>query len=162
MSLWTSFRDTAVRGVAAYYTGGASEAYYQAKDQAKNRPAPSGTFQTVKGGQVFDDNSQGGRELIATPDGKMGSVVRLAGGMRGLGASAVDYCKRYPQWCMSLPQGMGTILAMLRAGQLPKIKRRRRRGISASDLSKFRRVAGFLHKWGPMCGPGHARAPRKR
>jgi hypothetical protein len=158
MSLWTSFRDTAVRAGAAYVTGGASEVYYQARDQQiKNRPAPQQTYSRAI--VPFDDNSQGGAEMIPGGGPKAGVVINMA---RGVATAARYYCTKYPMWCASLPAGLGTVLQMVKEGKLPKPKRRRRRGISAGDLSKFRRVAGFLHKWGPMCGPGHARRPRSR
>lgn len=70
-------------------------------------------------------------------------------GARNVARSAMAYCRRHPQWCSTIG-GLAAVEALVSSGQLPAIKRRRRKGISASDLSKFRRVASILHKWSPM------------
>lgn len=88
-----------------------------------------------------------------------GLVVGRGIGMATTAArSAMTYCRRHPAWCASIG-GLAAVESMIGSGQLPPIKRRRRKGISASDLSKFRRVASFLYKWGPMCQG--ARKPRR-
>jgi hypothetical protein len=168
MSLWTKFRDTAVRSVAAYYTGGASEAYFQAKDARRDaagiNPTPQATytpstdFQTVKAGTVMRI-APGGAAVAGRVAGRLGGALSA----RGLYASAMSYCRRHPAWCSTI--GIAGVVELIQSGSLPPIKRRRRRGISASDLSKFRRVAGFLYKWGPMCATGakpRARTTRAR
>ncbi len=91
-----------------------------------------------------------------------GAGMVVGAGLRGARAiynSAATYCRRHPQWCLA-SGGIGAVAGMIQSGQLPPVKRRRRRGISASDLSKFRRVASFLYRWGPMCAGG-ARKPRR-
>jgi hypothetical protein len=167
MSLWTKFRDTAVRSVAAYYTGGASEAYFQAKDARRDAAginptpqvtytpsAPSTAMTTVK-------YEPGGFNPPVTP-----GVARRAGplggqmGARSIYNSAMSYCRRHPQWCASI--GIGGVVQLITAGSLPPIKRRRRRGISAGDLSKFRRVASVLHRWAPLVTGAKPRARRAR
>lgn len=165
MSVWTSFRDTAVRGVAAYYTGGASEAYFQARDQQRSARDAAGVNTmpvTVTGNQVGPAGTfSGSGGSINDMGPKAGVVVNMG---RGVAAAALWYCRKYPMWCASLPSGLGSVLAMVKSGTLPKPKRRRRRGISAGDLQKFRRVAGFLHRWGPMCAGATKprRAPARR
>jgi hypothetical protein len=148
--------------VAAYYTGGASEAYFQAKD---NR-------QTVKTNALTNYGSENVNPqptYTSATDPKMGQVVRLAPGvvaggsmaLRGAMRAASVYCRRYPMWCSSLAGGLGSVAQMVLNGQLPPVKRRRRKGISAGDLQRFRRVATFLHRWGPMAGSAAPRRTRR-
>jgi len=92
----------------------------------------------------------------------------LVGGIAGAGVrsaraitnSAVTYCKRHPQWCSTIG-GIAAIEAMIGQGQLPVIKRGRGRGISASDLRKFKRVSRVLSRY---CAPTKRamRAPAMR
>ena len=164
MSLWTKFRDTAVRSVAAYYTAGASEAYFQAKDARRDaasiNPTPQATYTpsvaTVKyepGGFNPGANSP---LLQSRRAGPLGGAM----GARSIYNSAMSYCRRHPAWCASI--GIGGVVQLITAGSLPPIKRRRRRGISAGDLSKFRRVASVLHRWAPLVTGARPRARRAR
>jgi hypothetical protein len=163
---------TVVRGVAAYYTGGASELYYQARAAQKTQgQIPSGLDIATPGyapqaampGVGFQPAMailpRAGTSLAPTIGRGLG-IAAGAGlaGARRIASSAVTYCRRHPTWCATIG-GTAAVEGLIRGGQLPPIKRRRRKGISASDLSKFRRVAGFLHKWGPMCQG--ARRPRR-
>jgi len=166
MSAWTKIRNTVAVGVATYYggaAGGAAVAKYQAARSAAH---------------AMEDQSQPLEPAVntftpvASPASKAGYVLpavgRLAGPLgaaltgRGVMASAMTYCRRHPAWCATI--GLTGVAELVRGGSLPPVKRRRRKGISASDLSKFRRVAGFLYKWGPMCSTGakpRARATRR-
>lgn len=168
MSVWTKFRDTAVRGVAAYYTGGASEAYFQARDAQRGARDAAGInampTQTFLAPAVVPSAGPGG--VVKNEPGAWpvrNYQVRGSQPLRAAMSSAAAYARKYPTWVGTLPQGMGTVAQMILNGQLPPIKRRRRRGISASDLSKFRRVASFLHKWAPIARhtPTRARAARR-
>lgn len=83
-----------------------------------------------------------------------GAVLAGGGRMIARGASsvyksAVSYCKRHPQWCSTVG-GIAAVEAMIGNGQLPVIKRRRGRGISATELKHFRRVAKFTSRY---CAP---------
>jgi hypothetical protein len=80
----------------------------------------------------------------------------LAGASRAVGyaagriyAAASSYCRRNPQWCATVG-GMAAVEAMIRSGQLPAPKRRRGRGITATELRNFKRVARFTSKY---CAP---------
>jgi hypothetical protein len=64
-------------------------------------------------------------------------------------AAASSYCRRNPQWCATVG-GMAAVEAMVRSGQLPAPKRRRGRGITATELRNFKRVAKFTSKY---CAP---------
>lgn len=96
----------------------------------------------------------GGMILKALPG--IGAGVGVAGLARGAGyaagriyAAASSYCRRNPQWCATVG-GMAAVEAMVRSGQLPAPKRRRGRGITATELRNFKRVAKFTSKY---CAP---------
>lgn len=86
--------------------------------------------------------------------GAIGGAVAVGGmAMRGVGAAARAanaWCGRNPAWCVSVG-GLPAVLSMVQSGQLPLMKRRRRRGLSGRDLRGFyktsrlmRRVAGTI------------------
>lgn len=89
------------------------------------------------------------------PQPTMASLPRIVGGAAGmvagaavLGArtvarSAITYCRRHPAWCAQIG-GTAAIAAMISDGTLPPIKRRRARGITASQFRGFRRVHSVL------------------
>jgi len=74
---------------------------------------------------------------------------RLALSARRIAASAAALCRRNPQWCATIG-GLAAVEAMVRSGQLPPVKRRRQRGITATELRNFKRVAKFTSKY---CAP---------
>jgi len=76
--------------------------------------------------------------------GGLGGVI--GGAARGIGGAArgaVSLCQKYPQWCAGIG-GVAVVSQMIQSGQLPAPRRRRRRGITASDLQSFRRVANLV------------------
>lgn len=85
--------------------------------------------------------------------GAIGGAV-VAGGRvalmsaRTIARSAVTYCRRHPAWCASIG-GTAAIGAMIEAGQLPTIRRRRGRGITPRDLRSFRRVGSLIRGFCP-------------
>jgi len=104
-----------------------------------------------------------GAGLAALPTIARGAGLAVGAGVRGARAvarSASIYCRRHPAWCASVG-GLAAVAGMVETGQLPPVRRRRTRGISGTDLNRFRRVASFLRAWGPMCASGAAR-PRRR
>lgn len=171
MSAWTKFRNTAAVAVGTYFggaAGGAVVSKYQearaAQGRAKNMMAMGNTYGTH---EYIDPNAQPGVKAgtitqilpgVGRVAGKLGGSISL----RAIYASAMSYCRRHPAWCSAI--GITGVVELITSGSLPPMKRRRRKGISASDLSKFRRVAGFLYKWGPMCQstPKPRRAPARR
>lgn len=76
-----------------------------------------------------------------------GRVV-VAGGRRVFN-SAQAYCRKHPAWCAGIG-GTAAVEAMINAGQLPALKKRRAKGISGTELKNFRRVARVIHKY---CAP---------
>jgi len=77
-----------------------------------------------------------------------GAVVRTTAaagiaGARAVIASARYYCAKYPGWCISIG-GLGAVQGMVQQGQLPLHRRRRARGISASEFRGFRKVHKVL------------------
>lgn len=85
----------------------------------------------------------------ATTLGTVGAVGGYAvRGARAIAASASYYCRKYPAWCSTIG-GLAAVEAMVGNGQLPPIKRRRRKGITPRDLSSFRRVASLIKSYGP-------------
>lgn len=85
--------------------------------------------------------------LTGAAAGGLGRAVGYAAGRAT--RAAMNYCKRNPQWCASIG-GMAAVEALVRNGQLPAPKRRRGRGISATELRAFKRVAKFTSKY---CAP---------
>lgn len=91
-----------------------------------------------------------GRALMPLTGAAAGGLGRAVGYAAGRATrAAMNYCKRNPQWCASIG-GMAAVEAMVRSGQLPAPKRRRGRGISATELRAFKRVAKFTSKY---CAP---------
>jgi hypothetical protein len=71
---------------------------------------------------------------------------------RRLAQSAATYCRRHPQWCSTIG-GIAAVEGLIRSGQLPPIKRRRARGITARELQSFKRVTKTLNKWCKVAPP---------
>ena len=108
-------------------------------------------------GRVLPALPGAGRALgNALAPGGAYAAGRAAGRLTG---QAMSWCKRNPAWCSSI--GLAGIEAALASGQLPKLKRRRTRGISGAELRAFRRVVRFTSKY---CAPIHKakRAPVMR
>lgn len=78
-------------------------------------------------------------------------------GVRTVARSAAMYCRRHPAWCSQIG-GVAAIAAMIGDGTLPPIKRRRARGITASEFKGFRKVHRTLSGF---CAP-KMRIRRKR
>lgn len=92
--------------------------------------------------------------------GMMPSLASFTGGAMKLGGAVVTgakrvysaasgYCRRHPQWCSTIG-GIAAVEALINSGQLPIPKRRRGKGISATELKNFRRVARFTSQY---CAP---------
>lgn len=78
------------------------------------------------------------------------SIGRVAiGGAKRVYNAAAGYCRKHPQWCSTIG-GIAAVEAMIGRGELPIPKRRRGRGISATELKHFRRVAKFTSRY---CAP---------
>lgn len=178
---------TGVRAVAAYYTGGASEAMI-ARAKAAKASAQSGSGeialpavpeepmlpairprqfvprQAGEFGEIGPERMQmaalPGAGIIG-PSGRM-STLYSAGRIVGVGAaaatrqarmlyeSAARYCRTHPGWCQGIG-GLAAVEALIRGGQLPVHRRRRRgRGISAREFRSFHRVHKLLSTF---CAP---------
>lgn len=86
--------------------------------------------------------------------GRAAGVAVGAGlaGARAIARSAMTYCRRHPQWCSTIG-GIAAVEGLIRSGQLPPIKRRRARGITATELRNFKRVTKTLNKWCKVAPP---------
>lgn len=79
-----------------------------------------------------------------------GAAVRVGvAGARRVYNAAAGYCRRHPQWCSTIG-GIAAVEAMIGRGELPIPKRRRGKGISATELKNFKRVAKFTSQY---CAP---------
>lgn len=79
-----------------------------------------------------------------------GGAVRVGiAGAKKIASSAASYCRKHPGWCQTIG-GIAAVEAMIQQGQLPTIKSRRGRGITATELKNFKRVARFTSKY---CAP---------
>ncbi len=153
MSAWSQLRNKVAVGVATYYGGPAGGAAVQRYQDARAMKA-SNTFQSASFTPKQDVLRLDNVPLIARQAGPLGMAMSAA----TIARIAMSYANKFPGWASAI--GLTGIMELVRAGTLPAPKRRRRKGISASDLSKFKRVAGFLYKWGPMCQTKPA--PRRR
>lgn len=83
--------------------------------------------------------------------GRVGGTVLRAGaaGARRVYQSAASYCRKHPGWCQTIG-GIAAVEAMIQNGQLPAMKSRRGKGITATELKNFKRVARFTSKY---CAP---------
>lgn len=85
------------------------------------------------------------------------AVGRVAAGAARIGvvgakriySSAASYCRKHPGWCQTIG-GVAAVEAMIQRGELPAMKSRRGRGITATELKHFKRVARFTSKY---CAP---------
>lgn len=135
-------------GTAVSLAGTAATAYYAAKSSAGAPAAISPPMPSLSAG-MFPSASTLGRVLPGA-----GAVAGRAVGYGVASAkrvynAAASYCRRHPQWCSTIG-GIAAVEAMIGRGELPVPKRRRGKGISATELKNFRRVARFTSQY---CAP---------
>jgi hypothetical protein len=152
MSLKSIIRG-AGRAVAAYYTGGASEAMLAARKKA-SAVSPVMGMQPM----IYDQPQVmpamgsipgvGARALpqIGRAIGFGAGVAVAKAGAIARGAAAL--CSKHPQWCSTIG-GVAAVAALMESGQLPVPKRRRGRGLTPRDLRSFRRVARLIRVFAP-------------
>jgi len=138
------------RGVAAYYTGGASEAIIARAKQAKQVQTSFAQVSPQRfggDGDIYEAGGEGGAmpTMGSLPGiGAGGVVLYKAGRAAGrIYASAARYCRTNPRWCYGIG-GLAAVEGLIRTGQLPVHKRRRGRGITAREFRGFRRVHKVL------------------
>lgn len=90
---------------------------------------------------------------IGAAAGRVAVGTAVGAGVRALSPttiarSAVAWCRRNPAWCASIG-GTAAVEALVRSGELPPVKRRRARGITANELKAFRRVASIVRQHAP-------------
>ena len=78
----------------------------------------------------------------------VGAGATVARGVGAVARGAATWCRKNPSWCAQIG-GLAAVEALIRNGQLPLPKRRRARGISASELKAFRRVASIVRQHAP-------------
>lgn len=140
-------------GTALSIAGAAYGGYQALKSPSVGSVSPgAGSVMTLPSMGMQTNFS--GMGMGASLAGLGGAVVR---GGRAAGKAAVSLCRKYPQWCSTIG-GTVAVEALLHSGQLPMPKRRRGKGISATELKNFRRVVKFTSKY---CAPVHRamRAP---
>lgn len=142
-------------GTAVSLAGTAATAYYAARSAVPAAPAPSfpslamGLGTTPMPG-VGMAGMAGGMALLPAVGRVAGTAVRYGmAGARRVASSAASYCRKHPGWCQTIG-GIAAVEAMIQNGQLPAIKSRRGRGITATELKNFKRVARFTSKY---CAP---------
>lgn len=139
-------------GTAVSMAGTAATAYYAAKSAVPAAPAPAFSNQMVPMpgiGTMGMFPSSLGRALTPLA-GVGGAAVRVGvAGAKRVYQSAAAYCRKHPGWCQTIG-GIAAVEAMIQNGQLPAMKSRRGRGITATELKNFKRVARFTSKY---CAP---------
>lgn len=136
MSLWTKIRNKVIRPLV----GGAVSAVPfvgPALSTAITTPTPR-TFapEGFGGGGAMPVNLPPLPAIVAG-----GTAVARMGvaGARTIMNSAISLCRRNPQWCAGIG-GTAAVAAMIQQGQLPTVRRRRGRGLSARDIRGFKRT----------------------
>lgn len=153
-------------GTAVSLAGTAATAYYS----SRSGPGAIGA-QVIQPGVgpsmpspitmgMFPGMTSIGRALPAIP-ALVGGAARIGvTGAKRVYSAAASYCRKHPQWCSTIG-GIAAVEAMIGRGELPIPKRRRGKGISATELRNFRRVVKFTSKY---CAPTKRamRAPAMR
>jgi len=136
-------------GIALTTAGTAYSAYQAAKSMSAAPPAFPGIggLTPMPGAGV---NFAGMGSLIPAV-GRVGGTLARVGvaGAKRVYQSAASYCRKHPGWCQTVG-GIAAVEAMIQSGQLPATKSRRGRGITATELKNFKRVARFTSKY---CAP---------
>lgn len=144
-------------GTTLSMAGTAATAYYAAKSAVPAAPAPTFTPQIVpmpgvgsmQAGMFPSFPTSLTRALPALA-GVGGAAVRVGvAGAKRVYQSAASYCRKHPGWCQTIG-GIAAVESMIQSGQLPAMKSRRGRGITATELKNFKRVARFTSKY---CAP---------
>lgn len=136
-------------GIAVSTLGTAYGAYQSLKGAATPAMLPNQIQPAMPGIGMGMFPSSLGRTIPALA-GAGGALVRGGvAGARRVYQSAASYCRKHPGWCQTIG-GIAAVEAMVQNGQLPAIKSRRGRGITATELKNFKRVARFTSKY---CAP---------
>lgn len=146
MSLFKSIGK--VLGKVAKPVGTLAGAYLGGPSGAALGGQIGSAFSTSRPGMGFVASSAGMSSLPPLIRGATTAGGYIVRGARAAAASASYYCRKYPTWCSTIG-GLAAVEAMVGNGQLPPIKRRRRKGITPRDLSSFRRVASLIKSYGP-------------
>lgn len=140
-------------GTAVSLAGTAATAYYAAKS-VPAAPAPNFTPQIVPMPGIGTSMQAGmfpGLSSLAPAAGRLAVTAGrgVVAGAKKIYSSAANYCKKHPGWCQTIG-GIAAVEALVSSGQLPVMKSRRGRGITATELKNFKRVARFTSKY---CAP---------
>lgn len=148
-------RSPAVAAVSKFIPGpvglavaGATTAYsaYQGmKARAPSIPGIGSGFQNM--GMPVPSFSSGFMPALGAAGG---AAVRIGvAGAKRVYSSAASYCRKHPGWCQTIG-GIAAVEALIQSGQLPPVKSRRGRGITATEFKHFKRVARITSKY---CAP---------
>lgn len=140
-------------GTAAAAVGTVASAYYGAKavgNVGSAAPVIPGAGQQLTTAGMFPSLGGVGTALGRSLPALAGGAVRVGvAGARRVYSAAAGYCRKHPQWCQTIG-GIAAVEAMIGRGELPIPKRRRGKGITATELKNFKRVAKFTSKY---CAP---------
>lgn len=122
---------------------------YGAYQALKTPPAPA--FPGVGGLNGSGATSFAGMGSLLPAVGRVGGAAVRVGvaGAKRVYSSAASYCRKHPGWCQTIG-GIAAVEALIQNGQLPPVKARRGKGITATELKNFKRVARFTSKY---CAP---------
>lgn len=137
-------------GTAVSLAGTAATAYYAAKAGSAVPAAPAPMALPAFPGVGGFSTAGLGSSFLPAVGRVAGTAIRVgAAGARRVASSAAAYCRKHPGWCQTIG-GIAAVEAMIQNGQLPAMKSRRGRGITATELKNFKRVARFTSKY---CAP---------
>lgn len=130
---------------------GAASTAYSAYQMLKPPAAPPSPAFPGVGGFSAPSMAMGLSTSVLPAIGRVGGTAVRAGvaGAKRVYSSAAAYCRKHPGWCQTIG-GIAAVEALVGNGQLPVIKARRGRGITATELKNFKRVARFTSKY---CAP---------
>jgi len=168
MSIFSSIGGALKGAATGFITGGIPGAVVGAGmgivgGQTKTMPTLPGKVMTV-GGKTLPPlpgvAGSGGGGLGRIAGGIVGAAGAAGRGITSVARGAASMCAKYPAWCLAAG-GLGAVAGLMQSGQLPVPKRRRRKGISARDLSSFRRVANLVNHYAkPVHHMRNTRSPR--
>lgn len=140
-------------GTAVSLAGTAATAYYAARNQPSAPPSPTAMPGTgyISPPSSFMNMQRAGMTGFTSlvPAAARAGGAMVVRGAKAAYRSAASYCRKHPGWCQTIG-GIAAVEAMVSSGQLPVIKSRRGRGITATELKNFKRVARFTSKY---CAP---------
>lgn len=156
MSLWSTIKGVAKGALSGFLTGGPVGAVI-----GGGAAAAGGLMGGGGGGRPPVGRATGGYSLPPIGRGSLGGVRTLPGA-GSLRIPTIDIRKALPRAGAIAGGAVAAKYAYDAYGNLVAVRRRRRKGITASELKGFKRVACILRDYQKVATKTHTKAPAKR